>query len=139
MIRNKLRWLIGLPPARVSFEPDPVIVPEEFFLEPQEPSPRPEFQLPHLKALSSRVKIFEGHVARAGPPDVPVGGFYALTEDGKDLQVPLVRLHWVDAHQDDPDSSAGYYIHGHIDDPEETTGNIVQLEADLVGKGSLSA
>lgn len=62
-----------------------------------------------------------------------VHGFYALTDDGKELRKPLVRLMHVDlAPGDDDDGNQEFRVAGKNDPPTIRSDKLVEFEAEEI-------
>lgn len=83
--------------------------------------------------------VYEGPMAVFDGEQVNhVHGFYALTDDGKELRKPLVRLMHVDlAPGDSHDGSQEFRVAGK-NDPPTARGNIVEFEAEAQGSSEVS-
>jgi hypothetical protein len=66
-------------------------------------------------------------------------GYYALGEDGKQLQKPLLRLTWVDDAPGDEDDGSGHYEVSAKTDPISRAGAPVPLEAESHGSAEVSS
>lgn len=68
---------------------------------------------------------------------VPWPGFYALTQDGKTLRTPLVRLVAVDDAPGDPRDGAWHLEVAGPGDPAQRNGVIVPLEVHATGRSQM--
>jgi hypothetical protein len=69
---------------------------------------------------------------------VPRPGYYALSDDGKQLRKPLLRLVCVDdAPGDNKDGSCHYEVAGK-NDPVQRQGKVVKMKARLEGTAGIN-
>lgn len=66
-------------------------------------------------------------------------GFYALTDDGKALRRPLVRLVGVDDAPGDPTDGAWHLEVAGPDDPPQKEGRIVSFEFEGQGRAGVAS
>lgn len=67
-------------------------------------------------------------------------GFYALTDDGRDLLRPLVRLTMIDDAPGNPENGACHLVVSGPDDPPQApAGRIVEFDVSVVGRAEVQS
>ena len=83
---------------------------------------------------------YEGHACYTDDYQlVPRPGYYALTDDGKQLRKPLLRLVCVDDAPGDPDGIACHYEVAAKNDPIQKRNANVRVKATLHGESGVAA